>query len=573
MLPAVFRPVNQLHFLPFVAIYSCSKSYEARSDSELSCHTGDVVAIKLTSSCGEWCLGHIVRLSDPNMLESRLYGAGWLPATCLQPSADAAPMSTGATHHCQLVFLATANRDAAGSREQVAHGTHVVVTLAGPQLSHFWGVAVAIADDGQVHPTGLHQWMRATDLTFNASQVVHCRMQATAESKDAVSECWASERSDLPFFFLASRGLFESSRMLSLDTGAFALVEGRLWRDTVRLPPVFDHTYDSASHKSLAGAINDSTVSGLLSDPPSYFEEHVKSTPPGAVLRPSVASITSVSEMPNRHVIFTLVIIGVQLLLLVVALADGGLQSSDNPLLGPSFVTLRRFGARWLPAIREGRVHLLLTPLFLPVGIVRFAIDMLLHLLLCWPVEARLGPLRTAAIYFAAGIASNITGCIFVPLWLVSGCGGALFGMAAAAAWLTLRRPALAAAPDPETGCARARPALLSRWRTVAVGLLLLCVLVLGAMPGCDNWTHMGGLCPGFLCAMAMDNQPVIPRRRREHHVLRATAAGLLCLLCLASVIIMAYVTDLDYPCSWCMRATCFNTRSWCSRDSRLGGP
>ena len=581
-----------------------------------------------------------------------------------------------------------------------ARGDHIIVTCLSPRLDFAYGVVVSIDYTAmEVSPRGAHSWFPASFITLSCSALVECRLINSPLSDEAFKAAWGSNN---PLLYPASKSLFrhlwqagqvdrnalklEGGRLIQLEklgenwkrtTAAFEIATTALWAQTVGL----EITEAINARKLLESEAEER--SGHLEHHSDHTQGQLQLQRQHQGQYEELAPLVGTTHLSHTR-LFTFTMIAVQLLMLIIALGKGGVHGSENPMLGPSFSTLKSLGGRWVVDIRMGRIYLLFTPLFVPVGIVRFVLDALLLLILGWEIEHEYGSLRTAFVFITAGILSHITGAIFVPSWLIMGCGGALFGLLGALFWTHLRgfiifphpRASMAtpisttalyrndtdllkhnpslfhkgrwsgsnkigdsslltnktsfqksgsaftlfnrrstssprnsvtvrrapphfitedattmgtcterAAQTPTTADSSTHPTdpelqtyghsrfnRISLWRMISISVLVLIALLFGAFPGCDNWTQVGGLVPGFLAAIVADRSRVQSvLQKRDLSLLQVVAFALLASLVLISVIILTYVTDLTQPCQWCMRATCFDTRDWCDASSRLG--
>lgn len=263
--------------------------------------------------------------------------------------------------------------------------------------------------------------------------------------------------------------------------------------------------------------------------------------------------------------LFTILVSLATFIMLMAALSKGSVDSSANPLLGPRYSTLKSLGARWVADIKQGHIYLLFTEIFLPPGIIKFLLDLTLFWTALRGVERRCGFLRAAVIFILAGIIGNLTGAIFVPRWISAGSGSANFGCVGALAALWMHSPAAAAS----TG-----PVLLRRAERVIVAVVVLLSMLLGALPGVENWSHVGGLFAGY-CSCLMVAGPIFIRNGCSRAAAaRLSLVGLIttATLLLSNIINLAFFSDTNSPCDWCMKATCFHTRDFCD-VSRLGAP
>jgi membrane associated rhomboid family serine protease len=262
--------------------------------------------------------------------------------------------------------------------------------------------------------------------------------------------------------------------------------------------------------------------------------------------------------------IFTIILSLVCVIMLIIALSrGGGFKPSINPLLGPDHDALKSLGARWVPSIREGNANILLliTELFLPAGAIKCLIDIGLFWTALRAIERRCGTARACIVFLLSGVIGNLTGATFVPHWLNAGSGSGAFGCAGAllALWQFGTRPGTAAA-------------LLATWECVLMLVLMVISMLLGLLPGVENWSQVGGLFAGYCVSLLVNGQVFAQCGRHKVVVKRLFLTGALAvgLLLASNIANFVFLSSLDSPCEWCMQATCLPVRDYCE-IARLG--
>lgn len=141
-----------------------------------------------------------------------------------------------------------------------------------------------------------------------------------------------------------------------------------------------------------------------------------------------------------------------------------------------------------------------IVPIFLHAGILHIGFNLLVQLRLGAQVEMDIGVLLFVPIYFAAGIGGFLFGGNFAGAGIVSmGASGAIFGIIS----LTLLEH-------------------LYHWHQIANPIRGLSVIladviismVLGLLPGVDNFSHIGGFIVGLLLGVAVLRSPDALDRR-----------------------------------------------------------
>jgi rhomboid protease GluP len=248
-------------------------------------------------------------------------------------------------------------------------------------------------------------------------------------------------------------------------------------------------------------------------------------------LRPGLWGLTSLLKARGDDMGFTTLVVGACGLLYIACLAVQPDQIGSEGLLGflsPGGRAVFRFGASGaLPVFGYGRWWTPLSAGWLHGSLLHIAFNMMAVRDLL-PITAHLyGAARNVIIYVVAGVtgflASSLAGAFFVfmPRALRGGAGltlGAIFGLIGAIFYYG-RRSGSRLATEHAT-----------RW---AIGGLLFGF----AVPGIDNWAHIGGFVGGYFAARWLD--PL--REERGDHVLGAA----LCLLASLAAIVASVVTDV----------------------------
>ncbi|RCH83361.1 hypothetical protein CU098_000869, partial [Rhizopus stolonifer] len=145
----------------------------------------------------------------------------------------------------------------------------------------------------------------------------------------------------------------------------------------------------------------------------------------------------------------------------------------------------------------------LILPIFMHAGVIHFLINMLTHLRLGVDLERALGTPRYVVLYMASGIGGFLLSAMLSQNLTVStGCSGALFGLIGymfidiLVHWRMLSHP----------------------WQDL-FGLFIstLISLVLGLLPGLDNFAHIGGFVVGFFLGITI--APMRPMATRSTQV------------------------------------------------------
>lgn len=213
-------------------------------------------------------------------------------------------------------------------------------------------------------------------------------------------------------------------------------------------------------------------------------------------------------------------------------------------------------------------------PLFLHVGIVHILLNLIGQILIGGEIERNIGVIRTIVIYFLSGIFGFIFGGNFSAEGLARvGCSGSVFSIIALSLLDLLYHWKL----------------IENRKRKLILHLIDIIInLVLGLLPGVDNFSHLGGFCMGLLLGLTILGSPVNLRRRhiegtannnrealgyfrkffhnRPKHwwtwwIVRFFAFAV-------AVTIFVLLTENFYSrkiqCSWCKYISCLPVNQWC---------
>lgn len=138
----------------------------------------------------------------------------------------------------------------------------------------------------------------------------------------------------------------------------------------------------------------------------------------------------------------------------------------------------------------NGQVWRLFTAMFLHIGVLHLLFNLYALNVLGPLVEGYFGHARFAVIYFLGGLFGSLASYAFSPV-ASAGASGAIFGLAGSITVYFLRYR--------ENFGARGRAILTNM--LVVIGINLVFGL---AMPGIDNWGHLGGLIGGAMVTVGL---------------------------------------------------------------------
>ncbi|TQS74547.1 rhomboid family intramembrane serine protease [Ornithinibacillus gellani] len=184
--------------------------------------------------------------------------------------------------------------------------------------------------------------------------------------------------------------------------------------------------------------------------------------------------------------LLTYIILALNILMFIVLELKGGSNSIE---------TLIQFGAKYNPAIMmDGEWWRIITSMFLHIGFLHLAMNMLAVYYLGTLVERIYGSWRFFIIYMLAGISGGLASFTF-SMSVSAGASGALFGLFGALLFFGTQYRHLF-------------------FQTMGTNVLVLIVinLIFGfSVPQIDNGAHIGGLIAGFIAAAIVS----VPGKRK----------------------------------------------------------
>ncbi|KAI8099606.1 rhomboid family-domain-containing protein [Halteromyces radiatus] len=262
-------------------------------------------------------------------------------------------------------------------------------------------------------------------------------------------------------------------------------------------------------------------------------------------------------------------------------------QPMFNVMIGPSFSVLINIGAKFTPCMRAlpnistsnvygqcfgpndtctlsqmcglsslttipNQAYRFVSPIFMHAGIVHFLLNMLTHLRLGVDLERSLGTPRYMLLYMASGIWGFVLSAMLANENTASmGCSGALFGLIGymfidvLINWRVIQHP----------------------WRElISLFISTIISLVLGLLPGLDNFAHLGGFVVGLVMGLLI--APTRPMATKN--IIFLTWIGRI--IALAIIIVMFVVgikqfyesPDPSLICPNCRYLSCLPVNGWC---------
>ncbi|CAH8382700.1 unnamed protein product [Eruca vesicaria subsp. sativa] len=242
-------------------------------------------------------------------------------------------------------------------------------------------------------------------------------------------------------------------------------------------------------------------------------------------------------------------------------------STSENPLLGPSSLTLRTMGGLEVKKVVKGdEGWRLISCIWLHGGVVHLLVNMLTLLFIGMRMEREFGFIRIGLLYLISGFGGSILSALFLRSNISVGASGAVFGLLGGML-----------------------SEIFINWtiysnKVVTIITLVIIVAVnlgLGVLPGVDNFAHIGGFATGFLLGFVLlirphygwINQRNAPLGKPHKYKMYQAILWTLSLLLLLAWFIGGLISlfnnvDGNKHCSWCHYLSCVPTSRWsCNRE------
>ncbi|KAI8076655.1 rhomboid family-domain-containing protein [Gilbertella persicaria] len=271
-------------------------------------------------------------------------------------------------------------------------------------------------------------------------------------------------------------------------------------------------------------------------------------------------------------------------------LTGSAIQTSPfNPMVGPNYMALVNMGSKFDPCMRSipsysastsisncyastestctieelcgfggfqggtpNQSFRFFTSIFLHAGIVHILMNLITHFSLGSDIERILGSIRYAILYLGSGVFGFVLSALLAgPTVSSMGCSGALFGIVGFTVvdllfrWRETKRPG----------------------RELAQLLFVVVVsLVLGLLPGLDNFAHIGGLVMGLLLGTLLSSIRSTASARAKMITWICKVISLVLIVVLFIVVLQAFyqASDLSAVCPGCKYLSCLPVNGWC---------
>jgi len=174
--------------------------------------------------------------------------------------------------------------------------------------------------------------------------------------------------------------------------------------------------------------------------------------------------------------------------LIVGQVFEDGAFVASNSMAGPSAVTLKIMGGKYLKCIQQGEVYRFVSPALLHSGILHIFTNLVSQTMIGYTCEFTWGTWKTFGFYFGTAIGASLLSCVGSPCSVSVGASGALLGIIGAyMAWIILNWNNSVVLPQPGQ-----RMCMMVWW--------LFIIFIIGlSVTGIDNWAHFGGWLSGLL--------------------------------------------------------------------------
>ena len=211
-----------------------------------------------------------------------------------------------------------------------------------------------------------------------------------------------------------------------------------------------------------------------MNETPPVPESPQPSPPPQSVRVP----------MPQSTPYVTYTIIGITVAFYILQLVSVWALGYAVPGLGMDW--LEYYGARVNEAILAGEVWRFLTPALLHGSLPHIAFNMYALLSFGTGLERHFGHLRFFLLYMLGAFAGNVASFLFTGGSYSIGASTAIFGLLGAEAVFLIQN----------------RKSFPGQFRSAIGNIIFIAAInlfIIGALPGIDNWGHIGGLVGGLM--------------------------------------------------------------------------
>ncbi|XAR66218.1 hypothetical protein NMG60_11012368 [Bertholletia excelsa] len=236
----------------------------------------------------------------------------------------------------------------------------------------------------------------------------------------------------------------------------------------------------------------------------------------------------------------------------------------ENPLFGPSSLTLEKLGAlEWKKIVDKRQGWRLISCIWLHAGVIHLLANMLSLVVIGIRLEQQFGFIRVGIIYLLSGFGGSVLSSLFIRNSISVGASGALFGLLGAM---------LSELITNWTIYSNKAAALLTLLFIVAINL------VVGILPHVDNFAHIGGFLTGFLLGFVLLPRPqfgwinrhdlpagvrIKSKYKAYQYVLWLVSLILLIAGIAVGLVMLFHKVNAYERCHWCRYLSCVPTSRW----------
>ncbi|KAJ9146664.1 hypothetical protein P3X46_028900 [Hevea brasiliensis] len=244
----------------------------------------------------------------------------------------------------------------------------------------------------------------------------------------------------------------------------------------------------------------------------------------------------------------------------------------ENPLLGPSTITLDKMGALNLnKVVHEHQAWRLISCIWLHAGVFHVFANMLSLVFIGIRLEQEFGFIRIGLVYVISGFGGSVLSALFIQSEISVGASGALFGLLGGMLSELITNWTI------NIHCSEQN--ILAALLTLV--LIIIINLAVGILPHVDNFAHIGGFLSGFLLGFVLLIRPhfgwikkkacppgyIAPPAKSKHktyqYVLWVLSLILLIVGLTVGLVALLQGANLNNYCSWCHYLSCVPTSLW----------
>ncbi|XP_061354244.1 RHOMBOID-like protein 2 [Gastrolobium bilobum] len=239
----------------------------------------------------------------------------------------------------------------------------------------------------------------------------------------------------------------------------------------------------------------------------------------------------------------------------------------ENPLLGPSYLTLQSMGGLDVHRVVHGHQGWrLITCIWLHAGVFHLLANMFGILVVGIQLEQDFGFVLIGLLFVISGLGGSLLSALFIRSSIAVGASGALFGLLGGMLSELITNWSMY---DKKLGA------------LFTLVFIIVINLAVGFLPHVDNFAHIGGFLSGFLLGFVFLIRPqfgwvkqqyassayspelVKPKFKKYQCISWVLALILLIVGFTIGLVALFYGVDANEHCSWCHYLSCVPTSRW----------